>query len=244
MSDDIICRRCSGEQQIRRCGGRSVQLPAWVMNKIKKQHIGALTLVTKLSHFRRGNLWTSSDQHYYLPPTNISVWSDSRQRKTLVRWVGGYRSVGVGHPVKKKGASNKYCCLSCLPSGLVVSYFCWSITWTYHRTDRASKHRPCPFGTRPAPWAHARWFFVSFFSFFSFLFSSFCPFLPFFALLCITVLSSPLFRVYVCATAMLLVLSRSKWYGIVYDRSLWYRSLCVLVLRYYFVCFLPSIRLL
>ena len=56
MSDDIICRRCSGKQQIRRCGGRSVQLPAWVMNKIKKQHIGALTLVTKLSHFRRGNL--------------------------------------------------------------------------------------------------------------------------------------------------------------------------------------------
>ena len=35
MSDEI-CRRCNGKQQSRRRGGRSVQLPDWVMNKIKR----------------------------------------------------------------------------------------------------------------------------------------------------------------------------------------------------------------
>ena len=35
--------------------------------------------------------------------------------------------------------------LSCLPS------FCWSITWTYHRTDRTSKQQPCSLWTRPPP---------------------------------------------------------------------------------------------
>ena len=44
---------------------------------------------------------------------------------------------------------------SCIPSGLVVPSFCWSITWTYHGTDCASKQQPCPLGTRPAPCAHA-----------------------------------------------------------------------------------------
>ena len=42
-----ICRRCNGKRQ-RRCGGRSVQLPDWVVNKIKRQHIIALTWVTKM----------------------------------------------------------------------------------------------------------------------------------------------------------------------------------------------------
>ena len=41
---DKICRRCNGTQQRRRRAGRSVQLPDWVMNKIKRQHIIALTL--------------------------------------------------------------------------------------------------------------------------------------------------------------------------------------------------------
>ena len=45
MSDEI-CRRCNGKQRRRR-GGLSVQLPDWVMNKIKRQHIIALTWVTK-----------------------------------------------------------------------------------------------------------------------------------------------------------------------------------------------------
>ena len=77
------------------------------------------------------------------------------------------------------------CPLSCLPSGLVSS-FCWYITWTYHKTDRASKQQPCPLGARPAPWLHA-WcfwfvFFFSFFIFFSFpiLFFLFCPFFALF----------------------------------------------------------------
>ena len=56
MSDDI-CRRCNGKKQRRR-GGRIVQLPDWFMNKIKSQHIIAYTW---LSHFRKGNLWTSSN---------------------------------------------------------------------------------------------------------------------------------------------------------------------------------------
>ena len=40
---DEICRRCNGKQQRRRHGGQSMQLPDWVMNKIKRQHIIALT---------------------------------------------------------------------------------------------------------------------------------------------------------------------------------------------------------
>ena len=41
---DEISRRCNGIQQRSRRGGRSVQLPDWVMNKIKRQHIIAFTL--------------------------------------------------------------------------------------------------------------------------------------------------------------------------------------------------------
>ena len=51
--------------------------------------------------------------------------------------------------------------------------FLLSISWTHHRTDRTtSKQQPCPFKTRPAPWAHVC--FVSFFFFF-FCFFSFFP---------------------------------------------------------------------
>ena len=45
---DEICRRYNAKQQRRRRGGRSVQLPDWVMNKIKRTHIVALTWVTKM----------------------------------------------------------------------------------------------------------------------------------------------------------------------------------------------------
>ena len=84
-------------------------------------------------------------------------------------------------------------------------------------------------------------FSVSFFfplcSFLFFVF--FCPVLPIFALVRITVISSPLFRVYAYAAAVFLVLSRINWYGNVYDKSLWCRSLCVPVLQctYCFVAF-------
>ena len=62
----------------------------------------------KWSHFRRGNLWTLSNQHHP-PPTNVSVWSGARQRKILAKWVGGYRSAGVGHQAKKYNPGvNKY----------------------------------------------------------------------------------------------------------------------------------------
>ena len=47
MSDEI-CRRCNGKWHRRGHGGRSVQLPAWVMNKIKSKHIIALTWITKM----------------------------------------------------------------------------------------------------------------------------------------------------------------------------------------------------
>ena len=51
MSDEI-CRRCSGKQRRRRRGGWSAQLPDWIMNKIKRQHIIiALTWVTKMRSF-------------------------------------------------------------------------------------------------------------------------------------------------------------------------------------------------
>ena len=42
MSDEI-CRRCNGKQQRRRRGGRSVHLPDWVISKIERPHIIALT---------------------------------------------------------------------------------------------------------------------------------------------------------------------------------------------------------
>ena len=54
MSDEI-CHRCNGKRRRRRRGGRNVQLPDWVMDKIKRQHIVALAWVTKMNYFRRGN---------------------------------------------------------------------------------------------------------------------------------------------------------------------------------------------
>ena len=104
---DEICRRCDRKQQRRRRGGRRVHLPYCFMNKIKRQNtILLLPASPKWSHFLRGDLWTSSNQHHP-PPTNISVWSVARQRKTLARWVGEYRSVGVGHQVKKKNNTHE-----------------------------------------------------------------------------------------------------------------------------------------
>ena len=44
MSDEI-CRRCNGKQQN---GGRRVQLPDWVVNKTKRQHVFALTCITQI----------------------------------------------------------------------------------------------------------------------------------------------------------------------------------------------------
>ena len=38
MSDEI-CRRCNAKQERKRRGGRGVQLPDWVMNKIKNRRI-------------------------------------------------------------------------------------------------------------------------------------------------------------------------------------------------------------
>ena len=45
---DGICDRCNGKLPRRGRGGRNVQLPDKVMNKIKRQHIIALTWVTKM----------------------------------------------------------------------------------------------------------------------------------------------------------------------------------------------------
>ena len=50
MSDEI-CHRCIGKQQRKGRGGRNLQLPGWVMNKTKRQHIIALTWVTKIRSF-------------------------------------------------------------------------------------------------------------------------------------------------------------------------------------------------
>ena len=66
--------------------------------------------------------------------------------------------------------------LKCLPSGLVVSSFCWSINWThhiisYHWTDGTRKQQPYPLGARPAPRAPVC--FVSFFIIFLFFSVSF-----------------------------------------------------------------------
>ena len=54
MSDGIY-RRNDGKQGRRRGGGRSTQLPDWVMNKIKRKHIiTALTWVTIMKSHDRG----------------------------------------------------------------------------------------------------------------------------------------------------------------------------------------------
>ena len=102
-----ICRRCNGKQQRRR-GGRRVQLPDWVMNKIKKQHINALTWVTKMEPL------TSGESLNVFQPTPLTTQHFSVKRcasaqnpRKVDEWV---ESVGVGHQVKKKypGVNNKY----------------------------------------------------------------------------------------------------------------------------------------
>ena len=54
---DEICRRRNGKQQ-RRHGGRSVQLPDWVMNKSNGEVLLLLRGSLKRSHVRRGDLST------------------------------------------------------------------------------------------------------------------------------------------------------------------------------------------
>ena len=41
---DEVCRRNNSQQERRRRGGRSVRLPDWVMNKIKRKHIIVATM--------------------------------------------------------------------------------------------------------------------------------------------------------------------------------------------------------
>ena len=53
MSNET-CRRCNGKQQRRKRDGRNVPLTAWVMNKIKRQHIIALDWVTKMKSLLYG----------------------------------------------------------------------------------------------------------------------------------------------------------------------------------------------
>ena len=48
MSDEIYLPSYNGKQQRRRRGDRSGYLPDWIMNKTKRQHIIALTWVTKI----------------------------------------------------------------------------------------------------------------------------------------------------------------------------------------------------
>ena len=131
--------------------------------------------------------------------------------------------------------------LSCLPSGLVVSSFRWYINWTYHTTDRTSKHQPCPLGTRPTPWAHVDYgsvfCFLSFFSvYFPFQFPPFfVPFLPFFLLLlflCNTSMYVPRLRSWCC-----LVASDTGWYTTARCGSTVALGLLVLRCTYYFCLF-------
>ena len=90
----------------------------------------------------------------------------------------------------------------------VVSSLCWSITWTYRRTDRSSKQQHCPLGTRPAPRVHDDFVFFFFHSLFSFdslpVSGLLCPFLPPFPpLLRIIVLFNPIGRVWVYVPAVI-----------------------------------------
>ena len=83
----------------------SFQTGLWTNSKI--QILLLLPRSHSWSHFRRGNLWTSSNQHHP-PPSNISWWSDARQCKTIARWMDGFRSVGASHQVKKNSIPEKW----------------------------------------------------------------------------------------------------------------------------------------
>ena len=119
--------------------------------------------------------------------------------------------------------------MSYLPSGLIVSSFCWSINWTYLRLIVLANINVIPSGVGLRP--KRMFVFVCFsFLFFSFLFLSFLPFISF------------LFRVYVYTMDMFLLLFRCKPYEMVYHSSLLILVVsfpCVLVLRrtYCFVLF-------
>ena len=79
---------------------------------------------------------------YFIPSSLPSFWS-------LVS--SFVRQLDVGLLVLFFGPLSLPSFLYCLPPGLSVSSFCWSINWTYHRIDRTSNKQPCPLGTRPAP---------------------------------------------------------------------------------------------
>ena len=100
VKSDEICRRCNEKQQRRRRGGRSVQLPDWVMNKIKRQPVTALTWVTKMKSLSQG------EYLHVVQPTPPTTQHFSVKRCASAqnrRKVGGWVQVGgCGLPRENK----------------------------------------------------------------------------------------------------------------------------------------------
>ena len=111
VTSDEICRRCNGKPQIRRRGGRSVQLPDWVMNKIKRQHI--ITLTWLLGHQNEvtfvGGISKRCPANTQHPPTFQCEAIRVSEKSLQSRWVGILlgRWVWVTNN-KKNGVNNKY----------------------------------------------------------------------------------------------------------------------------------------
>ena len=55
---DEICRRNNGKLERWRRGGRSAQLPDWVMNKIKRQHIIVISLFSHINSSLQCSPWS------------------------------------------------------------------------------------------------------------------------------------------------------------------------------------------
>ena len=134
--------------------------------------------------------------------------------------------------------------LSCRPSFLLVHQLDISLDWSHQQTATLSpRYLACALSACMMILV-SFFFFLSFLLIFSLSLSFFAPFSPSSVFFCPSLYNTPLLVLFfgcthVCTTAMFLVLSRRKWYGMVYHRSLKYRSLCVLALRctYYFILF-------
>ena len=97
---DEICGRCNGKQQKRRRGGRRVQLPDWVMNKIKRQRYIALTWVTKMKSLSQGETLNVVQP---TPPTTHQHFSVKRcsSAKNPCKVGGCIQVGGYGSPSDK-----------------------------------------------------------------------------------------------------------------------------------------------
>ena len=96
---DEICRRCYRKQRRRRRGDRRAELPCWVMEQNQKAKYYCSYLQGHKNVFIFGGGISErrpTNTAHHLP----SIKCEAMQKPLQGRWVGAYRSVGVGHQVK------------------------------------------------------------------------------------------------------------------------------------------------